>query len=187
MYLNISFYTTFSHTRSLLISTLTTVTFWLCLYCFWARMKFRGNFYNIFSKYWVSRNFAEPFSVVLVMSGRGRGPRTPPPGSCSRPWGWWGRQPPGPGCWHSSCGAGWSSCRTPDGPQYLYFLFYTHLKNPICTLLQLSEMKRSAPAPNIGPQLGWWDTANSFFLMSNLQKLGPEQDRDWCIVFTKHY
>ena len=128
----------------------------------------------------MSRNSADPFSVVLVMSGRGRGPRTPPPGSCSRPWGWWGR-PPGPGCWHCSCGAGWSSCRTPDGPQYLYFLFYTHSKNPFCTLLQLSEMKRSAPAPNMGPQLGWWDTANSFFLMSNLHTLGPEQDKDYYI------
>ena len=29
-------------------------------------------------------------------------------------------------------------------------------------------MKRSAPAPKTGPQSGWCDTANSFFLISNL-------------------
>lgn len=34
-------------------------------------------------------------------------------------------------------------------------------------------MKRSAPAPNIGPQFGWWDTANIFFFMSNFLILRP--------------
>ena len=29
-------------------------------------------------------------------------------------------------------------------------------------------MNRSAPAPKTGPQSGWWDTANNFFLISNL-------------------